>query len=388
VEAIANLTGIMKKPVFSTARKSIWIVAAEVAIFNLLLAIAMNWLAPPREAHVADMLAFMAHRYIGIWGEWPVRILGGLLLLSATNTAINGLMSIIYVMSRDSEMPRFFQKLNSFGSPWVAAIVATTAPALVLFFFHDLKTLASLYAIGIVGAVAINCSITAFHPRLRKVWRKLAMAGIGLLLIAIWLTLALTKWHALAFVAIVLAVGLSLRQLTRSAAGRRPKPSLLRQAIVEQLPPDAMTRPKVLLATAGSAQLADAALAVAAAQHAALVVCFVRQVALNYKITAERQLKFETDAAANALFKNFLERGHLWKVPIIPVYDSGGDAAEMIAEHAAMNGVEKVLLGSSRRGVVHSLLKGSFHQHLESLLPPDIPIEVIEPQAAIAVNPD
>src|SRR5258705_18313 len=30
VEAIANLTGVMKKPVFQTARKSIWTVAAEV----------------------------------------------------------------------------------------------------------------------------------------------------------------------------------------------------------------------------------------------------------------------------------------------------------------------------------------------------------------------
>src|SRR4051794_27049650 len=39
VEAIANLTGIMKKPVYRTAQKSIWTVAAEVAVFNLLLCI-------------------------------------------------------------------------------------------------------------------------------------------------------------------------------------------------------------------------------------------------------------------------------------------------------------------------------------------------------------
>jgi hypothetical protein len=30
------------------------------------------------------------HHYVGPIGEWPVRILGGLLLLSATNTAVNG----------------------------------------------------------------------------------------------------------------------------------------------------------------------------------------------------------------------------------------------------------------------------------------------------------
>ena len=38
VEAIANLTGVMEKPVPKTARKAIWVVALEVAIFNILLA--------------------------------------------------------------------------------------------------------------------------------------------------------------------------------------------------------------------------------------------------------------------------------------------------------------------------------------------------------------
>ena len=52
VEAIANLTGVMKKPVYATARKSIWVVAVEVAVFNLLLAVAMIALRRrAREAH-------------------------------------------------------------------------------------------------------------------------------------------------------------------------------------------------------------------------------------------------------------------------------------------------------------------------------------------------
>ena len=41
VEAISNLTGVMKKPVYATARKSIWVVASEVAVFNLVLALMM-----------------------------------------------------------------------------------------------------------------------------------------------------------------------------------------------------------------------------------------------------------------------------------------------------------------------------------------------------------
>ena len=378
VEAIANLTGVMNKPVYRTASRGIWVVAAEVAGFNLLLAVAMVAIYPlPRDAHTEDMMAFMAHHYIGAWGEWPVRIVGGLLLLSATNTAVSGLMSIMYVMSRDRELPQVLQKLNSFGSPWFGAIVAAGVPALVLLFAHDLETLASLYAIGVIGAVAINITLCSDHPRLRRWWRKIPMLLLGLTLIAIEITLAITKLHALFFVCTVLAVGLTLRQITRYATGRRPKPSLLRQAIVEQLPADALARKKYLLATAGSAQNAGPALYVARQENAALVVSFIRDVALNYKVEAERRFTLDTDVAAQTLFREFLARAHKYKVPIIPAYDTGNNAPELVAEIAAMFGVEKIFIGSSRRGALHHLIKGSFQRRLESLLPPEIEVEVL-----------
>src|SRR3954465_11391317 len=287
VEAIANLTGVMKKPDYNTARKSIWLVAAEVATLNLLLALAMVQLAPPREAHTGDMMAFIASKGLGPWGEWPVRIIGGLLLLSASNTAFNGLMSIVYVMSRDGEMPQSFQVLNGFGAPVVGAIIAAGAPALVLLFAHDLETLASLYAIGVVGAVAMDSILGALHPRMRKWYRKTAIFLLGLFLIGVWITLAFTKLPALIFVSIVLAVGLTLRGLTRRSQRRRPRPSLLKQAIVEQLPPDAWSKPKLLLATAGSVPLAEPALKIAKQENAALVVCFILDMALNFRVEPE-----------------------------------------------------------------------------------------------------
>ena len=381
VEAIANLTGVMKKPVYHTARKAIWLVAGEVALFNLLLAVAMVTLAPPREAHVGDMMAYIAQGPHGErpWLGWPVRIVGGLLLLSAANTAVNGLMSIVYVMSRDGELPAFMQKLNGFGSPWVGAVIAASAPGIVLLFAHDLETLASLYAIGVVGAVAINCALCTFHPRLRKLYRKAMMGVLAVLLIAIWITLALTKLHALAFVTIVMLLGLTLRQVTKVHQKRRPKLSLLRQAIIEQLTPAALDKPKLLLATAGSDQMADPALTVAKAEGAALVVTFVREVALSYKVEAETRLTLDTDPAAQALFTDFLEHGHRHGVPIIPAYDTGHHAPELIAELAAIHGVTKVLIGSSRRGALHQIIKGSFQRKLEGLLPPDIPVMVLSP---------
>jgi amino acid transporter len=289
------------------------------------------------------------------------------------------LTGTIYVMSRDGELPRVFQRLNGFGAPWVATVVATLVPVSVLLVYADLESLASMYAIGIVGAVALNCALTTFHPRLRRPWRKAAMAGIALLLVCIWLTLAITKLHALVFVSIVLGVGLLLRLATQAAARRRGKPSLFRQAVLEQLTPEAMSMPKIMLTTAGSDELADTALQIAKAEHAALVVCFVRDVALDYRVDAENKLTLDTDPAAQAMFTDFLAHGQRWGVPIIPAYDCGRNPHELIAELAAMNGVSKVLIGSSRRGMVHHLIRGSFQRKLESVLPPEIPVRLISP---------
>ena len=384
VEAIGNLTGVMKKPVAKTARKAIWIVAAEVAVFNILLAVAMvaRLSDAQNAAHKEDMLAFLASSYVGGWGEWAVRVLGGVLLLSATNTVITDMISVQYLMSRDGELPQVFQKLNRFGVPWLAAVIATAVPCLILVISHDLEHLAALYAIGVVGAVAINVTLVSTHPRLRRTWRKLAALGLGVFLMLIWVTLALTKLHALAFVCIVLAVGLTARQLTKAFAARKgERPSLLRQAILEQLAPADLAKRRVLLGTYGSDVLAGPALEEAQRLDAALVVCFVRQVALSFKYEDER-FTIDTDVAALRTFSRFLELGHEKRVPVIPVYDTGADAAILLAETAATFGCERVLIGTSRQGALYHLIKGHFQKRLESLLPAEIPVQVVAPTAS------
>ena len=81
------------------------------------LGVQLNIYPLDREQHVNDMLAFLSGHYVGAWGEWAVRIVGGLLLLSAGNTAITDMISVQYLMARDGELPRFLVKLNRFGVP-------------------------------------------------------------------------------------------------------------------------------------------------------------------------------------------------------------------------------------------------------------------------------
>jgi amino acid transporter len=395
VEAIANLTGVMKKPVAHTAKKAIWVVTLEVAIFNVLLAIAMVGLQSladnpaTRSAYRDDMLAFLSGAYIGQWAEIAVRVVGGVLLLSATNTAITDMISVQYLMARDGELPQFLVKLNRFGVPWMPAMLAAGMPVLVLIFSHDIEQLAALYAIGVIGAVAINVTLCALHPRLRRMHRKGPMLALGCLLLAIWVTLAITKLHALIFVCVVMMLGLTARWLNKFFAERKgPKVSLIRQAIMEQLHAGAMTKPKILLGTYGSDLLADQAVNLCKASDATLVVCFIRQVHLSYKFSAEGKLTIETDLAALRTFSRFLDIGHAAGVPVLPVYDTGADAAVLLAENAAIYNCERVLIGTTRQGAIYHLVKGHFQRRLEALLPPEIPVQVLAPPEPPAADGD
>ncbi|MGB8355655.1 MAG: amino acid permease, partial [Chthoniobacteraceae bacterium] len=132
VEAIANLTGVMKLDPGSTpehpkvgkeATKAIWPVALEVVGGTALLGWAMlslpQSLGPEMAKRSDDMLRFIAEQFgtqtIGpLFGHvfgWVVGIVFFLLLLSAANTAIVAMIGLLYMMARDEEMPRQFKKL-------------------------------------------------------------------------------------------------------------------------------------------------------------------------------------------------------------------------------------------------------------------------------------
>ena len=72
------------------------------------------------------------------------------------------MVALLYVMARDGELPDTFLLLNRFGVPWVGLITATVLPVVVLNIDDKVEGLAALYAIGVVGAIAINLGSCAF----------------------------------------------------------------------------------------------------------------------------------------------------------------------------------------------------------------------------------
>src|SRR5437762_2561933 len=149
-ESIANVTGVMKLDKGSTmehpsvARESIKAiipVAIEVVVGTALLGWAMlslpsvlgktlhlsdpSSIASVLELRSEDMLRFIGEQFatatfspaIGNFFGWIVGIVFFLLLLSAANTAILAMIGLLYMMSRDREMPRQFRILNRHGVP-------------------------------------------------------------------------------------------------------------------------------------------------------------------------------------------------------------------------------------------------------------------------------
>ncbi|MBU0617974.1 MAG: APC family permease, partial [Planctomycetes bacterium] len=255
VESIANMTGIMVKPVKRTSKLSIWPVVSEVILLNLVLVLVVVSIPDLGEQGVDGIIAnkdpaaiteyehslkdqvlyVVAERYVGSTFATIASIIFGLLLLSATNTAIVAMISIQYAMSRDRELPEFFSRINSFGVPWCGLIGACALPAIVCVLARNVETLAELYAIGVVGAIAINLGSCAYNRDLKIVKpERIGMWVLGILMGVIWLTIAVTNLWATLFLTVILSGGMCLRYAAKWVAVRVP--AVLVPAVAEVAP--------------------------------------------------------------------------------------------------------------------------------------------------------
>jgi len=231
VEAVANMTGIMVPPVEKTAKRTIFPVLIEIVILNLILAAAMSALpdsvvnarAPDGTLqHTGDMLKVIAHQfvdpYIPLFSAVSAFVFAAL-LLSAVNTSVGALVSVQFMLARDKELPRNFAGLNRYGMPFIPLVVASIIPAAVVLIFPKVESLADLYAIGVVGAIAINLGSISTNRKLAlKTHERSIMLGLTAILIAIELTITVVKPHARSFALLVLVVGLAGRLATISSS--------------------------------------------------------------------------------------------------------------------------------------------------------------------------
>lgn len=405
VEAIANLTGVLKpdkgsppdKPrVVKTASKAILPVALEVSIGTGMLAWAV--LSIPHELKEQlferrdDILRFTSEHYATLaMGNVGGKIFGffvgisfALLLFSAVNTAVAALIGIMFRMSEDNEMPNNFTKLNRHGVPLIPLLVSISMPVAVLLIAPSLESLAGLYAIGVVGAIAVSLGSTAFNRLLPIGWpARLAMGATFLLLCTVWLTLAHTKPDALFFVTCVLFLGLGLRAWSQKHKGitsvtvPQNVAALIESIDLEKLKPKLHEGGKILLCLRGVTPALTFAIETAKSRNATLYVLYVREVAVAFGASSSNvKGRWQDDPEASLIMKTACSIGEEIGVPVIPIYAVASRADTAIVDVAATLGVDELFLGASGHSALARLLHGSVVQQVIRNLPDDISLVI------------
>lgn len=417
VEAVANMTGIMVKPVKRTARLSIYPVLAEIVILNLLLTLAMQAVPsevlgidnPERLAQVRDtMLRVLAEYYIGPTFAAIASIIFAGLLLSAVNTAVTDLVSIQYMMAHDREIPAVFTGLNRFGMPVMGLLVGSCVPLVTVLLVPDVGHLADLYAIGVVGAVAINLTACSTNFKLElHAWERWPMLLLALLMIGIWFTIGYEKPHALVFAGSIMVIGLFARYVARNYQdiGRwlvAPVPTLLQvpssegtsvptrlmyrgadivpavsgsQPAVQAAKPAALNQ-RFMVCTHGNVKLLKSAIELAKNSHSELLVLFVRHLAVH-PMGPLGPNRGEDDAEALALFNAARQLAAEQEIQVYCLYALSNDIADTILEMAVTHGVSQLVMGTSQRGGLWRAMKGDVIDTVAQYLPESISLMIL-----------
>jgi amino acid transporter/nucleotide-binding universal stress UspA family protein len=413
-ESIANLTGVMKLDPGSTPEhpsvareslKAIAPVAVEVVLGTALLGWAMlslpsvmgqtlhltspSAVSAALEARQQDMLRLIAEQFgtvtIAPWFgsvfSWIVGIVFFFLLLSASNTAIVAMIGLLYMMTRDGEMPRQFTRLNHHGVPSWPLLIAGGLPVAVVLIAADFNALVSLYAIGVVGAITVNVGSCSFNRTVEFTWYdRLLFAVTFLILGAVEITLARTKPDALFFIICVLGGGLALRAYTLKRHGlttltvTREVAAMVTPDLVSTMRPQLQEGQKIMVAARGPTPVLTYALEEAQLRKATLCVLYVREIAIFYgggpppPVRGRWQDNPEAAAIMSMMLKLGAERG----ISVLPVYAVSEDTSSTILDLAATMGVDYLILGASQRSAMAKLLRGSVATNVAQQLPDSI----------------
>ncbi len=400
VEAIANLTGTLRPDKGSvighpkigwSSFKAILPVLLEVSVGTILLGWAMlsvpKEFAPEMVARKEDMLRFLGEHYGTVnFGPWFGHIFGmvvgvvfALLLLSAVNTAVAALIGLLFMMTREGDMPRSFAKLNSHGVPVVPLAIAVGLPIVVLLLCDNFEALAALYAIGVVGAICVNLGSCASNMKLpMHVAERILMVITFFLLVGVELTLAYTKHDALFFVVCVLIVGLGFWAYSQRLSGVRTMTvtkefaEIVRPEVIEKMSQPVLDAQKILVCVRGLTPVLRFAFDEAHMRQATLYVLYIREVSVLYGAGETPSTNWKQDPGASAILNTALQIGQHRGVPTIPVYVNAANPAGIIVDMSATLGVDILMLGGSHRGAMSKLLRGNVVSEVAGSLPDNI----------------
>jgi nucleotide-binding universal stress UspA family protein len=286
------------------------------------------------------------------------------------------MVSVLFAMGQDRELPRPLTRLNYSGVPWIGLIAACIAPLIVLAIVRDVEILAELYVIGVCGAVTTNILSCAINRQLAMGrGERIGMWALGVLLAAITITIIITKPRATLFAGIVIGVVLATRlglKVTRAAAPEPlPTPATGWLAEIKAAPAVLDPRkPRIMLAARGRYQ-SEFAVDLARRRGAVLFVIFVRTLRVMDLAPGKVPLVDEDPDAQEALGTTALlarEAG----VPFVPIYITSTDIAGEILDYTVTYGCDTLVLGKSRRSLFSRRVAGDVVAQVAEHLPENV----------------
>ncbi len=410
IEAVANMTGLMRKPVKKTATRTIWPVLAEVVVLNLVFGIALTGivgglealgdvsgplseidratLSPEAAAQVDEIkntamevvAREVATNAVGeqgglIFGKAAAWVFAGL-LLSATNTAVMAMVSVMFAMARDRELPRSLTRLNYPGVPYIALCIAIAFSMLIVLVERRPEKLAELYIIGVCGAITSTVSSVALNRKLdlgRAV--RAAMWVLAVFLGLVTLTIIVTRPNATMFAGAVVGGVLVTRAFMIRQRIRHPEPieepAVGWLALVNEMPTDLdPTKPRIMLAARGRYQ-AEFAVDTARRRNGALFAIYVRT--LRVLDTGPRAAPSigedrQAQAALGATALLAQEAG----VPFVPIYVVSDDITGEILDYTVTYGCDTLIVGKSRRSIFARKIEGDVVTRVAGGLPDEV----------------
>jgi amino acid transporter/nucleotide-binding universal stress UspA family protein len=450
VEAVANMTGLMKEPVELEAKKTIWPVSLEVVGLNMIFGLALTALTfsvlgtSLHDMHVPDEIRLMETRQ-GVVETFPeawqpdfddakhfelsehqlstlseetnaayeryeqhrdeveqytnasMRVIAeetasnalgaklgkvfgtlagitfGLLLLSATNTAIMAMVSVFFAMASDNELPKALTKLNYSGVPWVGLIASVIIPIVVILVEQDVTVLASLYVLGVTGAITVTILSSAINRQIDLGPKtRLAFWALGLFLLSISLTIAVTQPISTAFSGTLVALALGVRTVRNKAiidtgdALMAPETGWLRMLHEIEINIDP-SKPKIMLASRGRYQ-SEYAVDLAKRRGATLFGIFVRPIRVM-DLRPGQEPRIETDESGQEALGTTAMLAKEAGVSFIPIYVTSQEIADEILDHTVTYGCDTLIMGKSRRSLFSRKLEGDVVSDVSSALP-------------------
>jgi nucleotide-binding universal stress UspA family protein len=198
----------------------------------------------------------------------------------------------------------------------------------------------------------------------------LISAGV---LILIEISIAINKHEATIFAGLILLLGLAARQVVKWRLASKPVPAEI--APVAPAPTRKRRRTsipstKYLLAIKDiNDRLLKFALDEAKQRGALLFILRVKEIAVG---TLPERMEMKVNGTEEHIDKVCSSAGIDYQIISIPSYEVG----YTIAEQAATFGVDRVIMGATKRSVLENMLRGSVMRSLSALLPEEVQLVI------------